>query len=159
VLRETEVEDLDASLTGHEDICRFDVAVNDPFRMRVCERSAICSPCCCTVATGNPSAGSVAERVPINQLHHDERLIVVVLDLVHRADAGMVQSRRGSRFVQDAFRPESSGPLWKQLDGDIPLQLLVVGAIHGAHATSAQLGGDAITANLLQHLSCHASET
>jgi hypothetical protein len=37
----------------------------------------------------------------------------------------------------------------EQLDGDIPLQLLVVRAIHGAHAASAQLGGNAITANLL----------
>ena len=57
-----------------------------------------------TDSSGNPSAwDQVAERAPIHQLHHDERLIAVILDLVDRADAGMVQRRRGSRFVQDAF--------------------------------------------------------
>ena len=37
----------------------------------------------------------------------------------------------------------------QQLDRDVALQLLVVRAIHESHATSAESGGDAITADLL----------
>jgi hypothetical protein len=118
--------------------------------MRVCERSGDLQSVLLHRGDRKPVGwDQVAELVPINQLHHDERLITLILDLVHRADARMVQGRRGSRFVQDSFAACVFRSAVEQLDGDIPLQLLVVGAIHGPHATSAQLGGNAISANLL----------
>lgn len=49
-------------------------------------------------AAGNP----VLERLPLEQLHGDERLLVGLVDLANRADVGMVQGGRGARFALEA---------------------------------------------------------
>jgi hypothetical protein len=42
---------------------------------------------------------SRAERLPLDQFHHDEMLLVVAIDFVNRADVGVVERRRGARLA------------------------------------------------------------
>jgi hypothetical protein len=82
-----------------------------------------------------------AQRLPLDQLHGDVGLALGFADLVDRADVRMVQLRGEARFLDQAG---SSGLVGQGLGGqdlqcDIPVELLVMGAIDHAHATGAKL--------------------
>ena len=92
-----------------------------------------------------------SQRFPFEQLHHDERTPVVFADLVDGADARVVQRGRDAGFAPHAIDGvrmigEVGG---QQLQRDGAMEPDVLGPIHDAHATAAELLGDAVMGNNL----------
>lgn len=95
------------------------------------------------------------QRLAVVESHHEEELPVGrLVDLVDRADVGMVQRRRGLRLDHEA----SLGVLVarevgrQDLQRDRAPELGVLGPVHDAHASAAQLLDDAIVgAGLTDH--------
>jgi hypothetical protein len=101
-LGEAEVEDLRA-MSGQEDVCRLEIAVNDASSVRGVQR----------VCEGDPHLDQVGQRqcasgqallqgLALEQLHCDTRRIGP--DIVDGADVGMVQRGGGTRFALEAVQ-------------------------------------------------------
>ena len=92
------------------------------------------------------AADAFVERLAFEKLHHDEVLALVLIDLVDRADAGMIQRGGGARFTLKAL--EHRGVLrhlrGQEFDGDVAAELGVLGLVDDAHAPAAELGGDPV---------------
>jgi len=87
-----------------EDVRRFYVTVNNPFAVRGIERvrnlDAQRQHC---FSFQRPPCNSILQSHAIQKLHHDERLISVLADLVNCADIGMIQGRGSSCLASKAF--------------------------------------------------------
>ncbi len=98
------------------------------------------------IASRSESNDPVLERGAAQVLHGDERLAPVRADVVHGADAGMVQgggrlglpleSLQGLRIGDELFG--------KELESDGPAKARVLGFVDNAHAAAAQLAQDAV---------------
>jgi hypothetical protein len=84
----------------------------------------------------------------LQQFHHDEGLIAAFIQLVNRADAGMVERGGSACFAPKAFQRSRvlTRRFRQQLDGNRPSQLLVFGLIDHAHAAPAQATHDPVVA-------------
>jgi hypothetical protein len=93
----------------------------------------------------------VLQRHPVQKLHGDEGLSVLVVDLINRADVGMVQCRRGLSFPLKAGQGlRIFGNLVRQeLQGDEAVQLYVLGLVDHTHPAAAKFVDDAIVRNSL----------
>jgi hypothetical protein len=91
------------------------------------------------------------ERQAIDIFHHDERLLVHFIDLVNRADVGMVQARCGLRFEEKALLlfPLFREMFREEFNGDGALQPGVFGFIDDAHASLAEFIENRVMRNLL----------
>ena len=94
-LGEAEVEDLDASVFGDEDVLGLQVAVDDALLVRGRQalgdlRRVVDRPC--AARSGRPRAR--AERLALEQLLDDVGRAVVLPDVVDRRDVGMVEDAR-----------------------------------------------------------------
>jgi len=77
---------------SHEYVCRFNVAVNDPFGVSGVERVGnLDSKRQDQVHLQWAVRNAVLERYPVQKLHGDKGLGFVFADLVNCADIGMVQ--------------------------------------------------------------------
>ena len=103
-------------------------------------------------ARGRRSTGSgpprdpLLQRLPVEQLHDDERLPVVLADVVDRADVRMVQRRGGAGLALEALqRLPGRGELGRQeLERDLAAQPRVLGLVDDAHAAAADPVEDAV---------------
>jgi len=94
------------------------------------------------------------QRLALDQFHDDVEFAVGLADIVDRADVGMRQGRGSARFVQQILAGGSveCGLFLDDFDSHVAMKHFVVGAINDAHATFADLGGDAAMAeNLADH--------
>ena len=94
---------------------------------------------------GSP-AQAIAQRLALEQFHHDERGAVVRAQVEHAADAGMVQGAGGLRLLLEAREP---GGIVRQrggndLDGDLAAEPGVAGAIHLSHAALPKRSDDLV---------------
>src|SRR4029077_4464202 len=89
-LRQAEVEDFRSPLRGQEDVRRLDVAVDDALVMRglepVTDLKSDGEEFCEGKALGMRAREAVMQGIAVQQLHHDERLPLILFDLVDRAD-------------------------------------------------------------------------
>ena len=86
------------------------------------------------------------ERLTIQKLHGDERLAVLLADVMNRADARVIQRRcglgltskplQGLAILGHAFRQE--------LKGDKAVQPRVFGLVDNTHAAATELLDDAV---------------
>ena len=82
----------------------------------------------------------VRERLALDELEHQRRAAIHVLEAVDRADVGMIQRRQHARLTleaREAFRIGREQPR-QDLDRDLATELLIMGAIDLAHAASAE---------------------
>ena len=90
---------------SNEYICRFNIPVHDALRVRRFQ------------SVGNLDregqqlfhlermlADHQCERLPLQQLHNDKVLPLMLLDGVDSADVGMIESRGGASFALKAFQ-------------------------------------------------------
>ena len=86
------------------------------------------------------------QRDAIQVLHGDERLTVLIVDFVNRADVGMVESGRGARFaLETAEGLRILGDfVGKKLKRDEAAEFQVFGFVDHAHAAAAKLFDDAV---------------
>ena len=105
-LGQAEVENLHAVVGRHEQVLRFQVAMDDPFPvcggescgdlLRVLNRLARSD---CTIA-------SVARAAPpVEQFGDEERRAIVQPDVVNGQDVGMIECRGRPRFLLEAPQP------------------------------------------------------
>jgi len=100
--RESEVGDLGGAVSGHQHVVRFEVAVNDPGRVRRVEpttRGAQQGDPLLhrAVLRGQPST----ERLPLDVLHREVDRTVVLPRLEDLNDIGVRQPGHGSRLTQE----------------------------------------------------------
>src|ERR1019366_1590251 len=83
---------------------------------------------------------------PFQKFHNDERLAVLLADLMDCADIGMVQSGSGSRFAAKAFdRLKVLGHIVRQeLQGDEAAQFGVLSLVDHTHPAAAEPFNDAV---------------
>ena len=83
---------------------------------------------------------AVLQGLAFEELHGDERLAVLLADVVNGADVGMIQGGCGVRFAPEAAeRLRIAGDLVGQkLQGDETMQPGVFGLVDDAHAAAAE---------------------
>src|SRR3984893_15157287 len=86
------------------------------------------------------------QRHAVQKLHDQERMAVLLPDLIDRADVGMVQCRRSLSLSLKAGQClRVLGYFIRQkLQGDKSVQGYVLGLVHDTHPTAAQLLDDAV---------------
>ena len=143
VTGDAEVADLHPAFGQFHEVGGFDVAVHHPFAVRMVQgvghlRHQMRRP-------GDRQPFGVggqqrAEGGALQQLHHEIRVPVVLAEVVHDGDAGVLQ--RGRRLglpPQPGDQRRVAGQLRQQdLDRHLPVQPLVEGRPHFAHAAPAQ---------------------
>src|ERR1700735_1160186 len=81
------------------------------------------------------------QRRTLSGLHHDERPAFMLINIVDRADVGMIQRRSCPRFTVESFEclPVFGGIFRQEFQGDAAAQPCILAAIHHAHAATAEL--------------------
>ncbi len=98
-----------------------------------------------------PERGELlGEVAPLDELHAEIALVVVLADLVNRHDAGVVQQRDGLGFI---LEPAQLGVVGQEsgldhLEGDGPIEADLPGLVDDAHAAAAQLFQDLVVAEV-----------
>ena len=147
--RQPEVHDLDVAFAGKHDVLWLQIAMHDTRLVRL--RQGIRE-------LGGDLKGLLQPRPPALQLvpkgrafddfHHDIELAVALADVVDRDDARMIQRGQRSGFLLET--PDGGGAGGRldaqDLDGDIPAELRVPGAIDLSHAAGAEQSDDLVWA-------------
>jgi hypothetical protein len=94
------------------------------------------------------SSDPICERRSLDQLHHERGRARALLQAVDGRDVRMVQCGEGLRFTVESRQALGVGSnrRGQYLDGYLPRQVGVRCAIHLAHPTDADLGGDFVRA-------------
>src|ERR1700737_4652697 len=146
-LRQPEVQNLGVSSFGHKDVRGLDVAVNNAFRVRGVE---------CVgdlnrqteqdIGLDRFSGDAMLQGQPVQKLHDNDRLPVLVVNFVDRADVRMVQCRSSFGFALEAA--ESLRVLrdiiGQELEGNKPAEFDILSLVDNTHAAAAQLLNDAV---------------
>ena len=87
-----------------------------------------------------PLPDPLVEGLPVEERHGEKRLAVPLVDLVDRADIGMVQRRRGLRLAQEALAvlARARDVLREELQRDDALETGVLGLVDDAHPAFAE---------------------
>jgi hypothetical protein len=124
-----------------EDVGRLDVAMDHP------------GPVCCVERIGKVdrqrqdlvyrrAAGdqSVAQGLACEPFHDDERLAVVLGDLMDRTDVRMVERRGGPRLAPETLHGVrvARHPARQELQRDLAAERKVLGAVDHAHPPAAE---------------------
>ena len=140
--RKTEVEHLRLAAIGDENIRRFDIAVNDAFRVRRVERVGdVDRERQQLLERQRIAVDRFLERSAFEQLQNEKRFPVVFADLVDRADVRVAERRRRSRLAEQPLdrRGVGGSALGQKLERHSPAEDEIFGDIHVAHAAAAQL--------------------
>ena len=132
-----EVENLHRARLEAHDVGRLDVAMHDAHRMGVVQAGADILEDRQLLPDADDALlpDELQQRLPQHVLHRDERTILVLADIEHRHDVGMLQPAGGSRFTSKALADGGIvEALLEQLDDDLPIDGRVTGEIHRAHA-------------------------
>ena len=146
-LRQAEVEQLGLAALGHEDVGGLDVPVHDAARVRGLEGVGdLDAEIEQRVELEGSRGEAVAQRLAFEQLHGDEGPPVVLVDVVDRADVGVLERGGGARL---ALQPLEGLRVARQLLGqelqrDASAELQVLGLVDDAHAAAAQLREHAV---------------
>src|SRR6476661_2417186 len=91
------------------------------------------------------SANMISQSLAIDELHGDERPIVVA-DVIDRTNARMIQRRRRMRLAPETLeRLGIPGYIFgKELQSDRSIESGVIGLIDDPHASSPKFLGDAV---------------
>src|ERR1022692_1051820 len=102
-------------------------------------------------------ANAMLQRGALQEFHRQERMPVVLADLVEGTDVRMIDGCRGARFLPEAFDryAVASHFLREKFQGDFPAEFQVLGAIDDAHATAAKFLDNPVVRDVLA--GCHRS--
>ena len=137
--RQAPVHELDFAERTHHDVRRLDVAVDDAMGVGEAERLGDALDDRQGVEPGL-GLDEFVERLPFDELHREERPTVGERgDPVNRRDAGMLQLPGDLGFLDEANRRGGADgiAILQNLDRDFAIHLDIPGAIHIAHAATA----------------------
>ena len=146
-LGEAEVEDLHIAALGDEDVGRLDVAMDDPGLVGSVERIGhLDAQLEDLLQHQRLTRDPILERLPLEILHDQKGLAVLLTDVVDGADMRVVQNRGGPRLALEALQglPILDQALGKELERHRAAEAGVFRLVHHAHAASAETVRDAI---------------
>src|SRR5438552_873256 len=146
-LGQPEVQNLGVLPVDDKDIRRLNVTVNDTLGMCCVESVGdLNSKCEHRLQLHRTVADHVLQRCAIQEFHGDERLSILLADVVNRANVGMIQSGRGASLTAKAFeRLRITGQFFRQkLQSYKTTQTGVFGLINDTHPAAAELLDDAV---------------
>jgi hypothetical protein len=150
LLGEPEVEHLDGAALVDDDVRGLDVAVDDAVAVRLAERLGRLARDLDGARNREPRPGqNVAERLPRDQLHHDEGLAFRGLaEVVDGGDVRVAELGDGACLSQEAGAVVVLVlPRVRNLDGDAAAEQGVLGHVDHTHASLADLAEDAVVRN------------
>ena len=83
---------------------------------------------------------------PFQVLHHDERTVAILADLVDRADVGMVQSRSGTRLATKTLQRGGirNHVVRQEFQRHETAKIEVLGLVHQSHTPTANQFNNAV---------------
>ena len=126
--------------------------MDDPLRVRGLERLGDSDPEVQHLLPGQPPrVQQLAQRLALEQLHHDEGPAGVVADVVDRADVRVVEPGGDARLALEPLERPGLGEQVRRehLDRHRALQTQVLGPVDGAHPARAQLLENAVVGERL----------
>ena len=133
-----EVRDLEHAVAPEQEVLRLHVPMDEARVVGVLERRGRLAPEPGRLVGLEPAAPreQVGDRLAVDELHHDVRPALVLARVEDPDDVRVRQPRREPGLAQEPGAELRVAPevLGEQLDGDRPVQLLVVGAEDGGHA-------------------------
>ena len=146
-LCQPEIQHFDEIVLGHHNVGRLQISVNNSRRVSLRQRFGDLHGILQRLVQPQPvPADQLIQRFARHVLHRDERLPVLLANVIDRADVRMVQGRcslgltlkAGQRLgVSRNFRRE-------ELQCDEAMQPRVLGLVHYPHATATELLDDAV---------------
>ena len=102
---QSEIQDLGLAALGDENVGGLDIAMDDAFGVRGVERigDLYAEIENFVDRASGPVAMRCLQRLAFKQLHGDEGLAFVLVDLVNGADVGMIQGGGRARFTLEAL--------------------------------------------------------
>jgi hypothetical protein len=128
------------AVAGHHDVGGFQVAMDDARLVRPRERLGDFDRKLDAARwRDRPALEQRTERLAAHQLHHDERQVVDVRDVVDDGDVRVFKCGGGARFLHESGAAHRIGDKRRRqhLDGDIAIKARVAGAIDLAHSSNA----------------------
>jgi len=158
--RQAEVEDLGLLALSHEQVCGFDVAVDDADSVRRVERVGNLDGQVQNAIQGHRvSFDTMLQGGAFQQLHHQEVLAFVLVNVVNGADVRVIQGGGGTRLALKTLqRLQVLLHVFRQkLQRHFAAEAKVLGLVHHAHAAPAQFLQHAVMRNgLPDHCSLSA---
>ncbi len=133
-----------------EEVRGLDVAMDDPAAMRCVERVSNLPG---EIEYARDRDRSCFDQLPdgssLQPFHGDERLTVLIAELVDRADVRMLEGRRQSRFAFEPRAPVRSRAdiFLQELDGNFTAEPEVLRAVHHSHAAIAEAVEQTVVGN------------
>src|SRR5882762_4463399 len=149
-LGQTEIENLSVPALGDENVCGFDVTMDDPFAVgRVQSIGNFNRQTEQNVGLEGLSGDPMLERQPVQKLHHDEWLTILLPDFIDGADIRMVEGRGRLRLPLKASQCLGilDDIIGEKFQGDKSAQSYILGPIDDTHSPSAKLLNDAVMRN------------
>jgi hypothetical protein len=146
-----EVRDAGEPVRVEEDVRWLEVAMDDASAVGDIERTSDAAKDRERIIEGERPAGEpVGERTAVHRLHHEERLAIVLAEVVD-ADEGLVtEAGHGAGLAFETSAED--GVLHKfareDLDCNVAVEVRVMGEVHDCHAAAAELAPDLIAADL-----------
>src|SRR4051794_39662398 len=136
-LRKAEIDDLNPSVFGDDDIRRLQVTMRNPGSVRLCE----CGGDLDAVLQRQVEAYAVPrdqliQRAAGHKLHRNEIGAIHLADLIDRDNPRVVQSRRGAGLLNESAATISVSNFLgaQQLQRHVAIELGVPSAIHDTHS-------------------------
>jgi hypothetical protein len=150
--RNAEVEQLRA-VPGQEDVRGFQVAMQHAAAMQRTQGIEDLEGSFDRTAQWQcPARDPRGERLALEQLHRDEELALVFADFVQLTDVGMADARRRARFAPQPLARFVVGNFGAHgFERHRAAKPRILGGIHDAHATLAQLVQDFVRPKMIAH--------
>src|SRR5271170_7216016 len=124
---------------GHKDVCRLDVPVNNSLAVCGTERVPdLPPPFKHLLKSQRPADHAMLQRGAFHEFHGNKHLVVLLANLVYRANVRMVERGRSTRLF-----PKSFQYLWvfgqvvrKKFECDKPAKRCVLGLIDNTHTAA-----------------------
>ena len=140
-LGEAEVEHFDATVCGERDVGRLEIAMDDPLVVRRHQCVGNLSGDRQRFIDRNGAFGNaLSQRLPFDELHHEELRAGCLLEAVQCGDMGVVERREQLGLALEAREPLGIGRerLRQDLQRDLTTELRVARAIHLTHPARAE---------------------
>ena len=141
LFREAEIENFGVAAGGDKNICRFDIAMDDIFRVSRFEGIGNLNSQREDIFERHGAASDAFfKRLAVEILHDDEGAAVFFADIVNRADIRMIERRRRLRFTAESLEGLAilGHFLRQEFQSYRAVQAGVFGFVDDAHASAAE---------------------
>ena len=146
-LGQTEIQNFGMAALGDEDIRRLDISMDDSLGVRCVECVGDLNRQAQEHLGLQGFAGNeMLQRHAVKKLHGDERLPVLIVDLIDGADVGMVQGRSGLGLTLKAAQSllVSGDLIGKEFERHKAIEFDILGLVDDPHPATAEFLEDSI---------------